>query len=196
VVAPDRLVGVAYRLYDAGGRLVDRVERRRPLRYVHGYAQILPGLEAGLAGARLGERRVLDLGPDEAFGARDEDAVLEIDRADFPEAARVRPGDELACRGDDGAEVALPVLRVTDEDIVVDLNHPLAGQRVRFEAVICSLRPASEDEIDRAQAELDERIAHASRRSSVGPGAPGLVTLRVNRGARAPAANPAANGVG
>lgn len=159
-VGPDTVVEIAYRLFDQDGRLCDEVPPRDPLRYVHGYAQLVPGLERALAGARAGERRSAELAPEEAFGARDEDAVLEIDRADFPDAERARVGDEIVATAPDGSECSYRIAAVGDE-IVADRNHPLAGQRVRFEVRVLSVRPAREDEIAAAQAELDERIVYA-----------------------------------
>ena len=152
------VVSLAYVIFDVEGNEVDRVSPAEPLSYVHGYAQIIPGLEEGVAGAELGERRTLRLPPDLAFGLRDETALLEIDRDDFPGAARVKPGDELMSEGPGGVEVPMRVLEVSPEAILVDLNHPLAGQAVVFEVEVCDLRAASDEELDRARDEIDERL--------------------------------------
>jgi len=154
------LVSVAYRLYDQAGTLVDTVSAEEPLRYVHGYAQVIPGLEEGLEGASLGQKRSIGCDPDEGFGDSCDDAVLEVDRNDFPGGDRVTVGDEIMATGPDGVEVAHRVALVTAEVVVVDLNHPLAGQRVRFEAEVCGLRPATDEELDEAQAQVNERIVY------------------------------------
>ncbi|HZO16663.1 MAG TPA: peptidylprolyl isomerase [Polyangiaceae bacterium] len=167
---------MAYRLFDDQGRLVDK----RSLGYVHGYAQILPGLEAGLEGARSGERRRLTLEPEDAFGEHDPEGVLEVDRDELPGA--VRPGDEVTAESPDGTVVVWRVLEVRPEVIVVDVNHPLAGQKVRFEVEIREVRPATDAEIERARRELGERIVDATaiRYSSepAGEQGAGLVPLR------------------
>jgi FKBP-type peptidyl-prolyl cis-trans isomerase SlyD len=133
-----------------------------PLCYVHGYGEVLPGLEAGLAGAEVGEERALSLPPEEAFGERDPEAELEIDRHDFPGGETVAVGDEIIAEGPDGVEAVHHITGVTDNAILVDLNHPLAGQRVRFEALVCSIRAATDAELDAAQARADDRIVYAS----------------------------------
>jgi FKBP-type peptidyl-prolyl cis-trans isomerase SlyD len=161
-VAPDMFVAVAYRLFDERGEAVDEIGVEAPLTYVHGYAQIIPGLEAGLEGAELGERRVLELSPELAFGGRDDEAVLEIDRRDFPGGERAAVGDELIAEAPDGTEIAFRVVAVSPDMLVVDRNHPLAGQSVRFEVEVVALRPASDDELDAARAEADERVVYES----------------------------------
>jgi FKBP-type peptidyl-prolyl cis-trans isomerase SlyD len=128
---------------------------------VHGYAHLIPGLEAGLEGARRGERRTLELAPEEAFGERVAGAVLEVDRHDFPAGAGLAVGDDVEAEGPGGARATHRVLAITGDAIVLDLNHPLAGQRVRFEVDVLAVRPATDDQIERAHREAEQRIAHA-----------------------------------
>lgn len=160
-IAPDAAVKVAYRLFDEAGALHDEITKGEPLSYVHGYAQIIPGLEVGLEGARRGERRSLVLEPDEAFGERDPEARLEIDRKDFPSADAVAVGDEILCTAPDGSECAYRIVEVTETEIIADCNHPLAGARVRFEVEVLSVRKATDDEVADAMADMDERIVYA-----------------------------------
>ncbi len=152
------VVALAYRLCDEAGRVVDTVTADEPLRYVHGYAQILPGLEAGLEGAAAGERRTLRCPPDEAFGERADDNLLEIDRDDFPGGEQAAVGDEIVATSPDGVEVTHVVVEVSAESVWVDLNHPLAGQTVTFEVEVCEVRPATDEELDAAQRDADELI--------------------------------------
>ena len=160
-VAPDLEVTLSYRVFDAQGVLHDEVLRSAPLRYIHGYAQVIPGLESGLEGARRGERRTLVLEPDAAFGERDPSARFSIARDDFPSGNDIKVGDELVCSVPDEGECSYRVLEVTDEEIVADQNHPLAGQRVRFEVEVLVVRRVDDAALARAAAEMDERIEYA-----------------------------------
>lgn len=185
-VRPDTVVSLAYRLCDERGQLLSVVSRRRPLRYVHGYAQVLPGLEAAVEGWAVGQRGSMWLEPDEAFGQRDDDAIVELDRADV--RRRVRVGDELLARGTDGEEIAMRIIEVAGDLVRADLNHPLAGRRVRFEVEVCGLRDATDAELDEARAEVEERIrddgAIVYGAASGSPGPPAgeqLVKLRRRR---------------
>jgi FKBP-type peptidyl-prolyl cis-trans isomerase SlyD len=161
-------VSVAFRLYDAGGDLLDEVTAEEPLAYVHGYAQIVPGLEKARLGAEAGEELSIVVLPEDAFGAHDPDALLEIDPNDFPEAAAAAVGGEVVATGPDGVEAVHRIVEVAEDAIIVDLNHPLAGETIRFEALVCSVRPATDEELDAAQAEMGERILRSHASESVG----------------------------
>ena len=168
-IAPDTVVTLSYVLFDQRGEAVDRVSQAEPLSYVHGYAQLVPGLERQIAGLTAGARGTFEVEAEEAFGERDDDAVFEVDKADFPDAGDVVAGDEFMAEGPDGEPVAMRVLEVRPDAFVVDTNHPLAGQSVRFEVEVGSVRAASDDEIATAQAELEEVIA-AENEASCGCG--------------------------
>lgn len=159
-IAPDTVVNVTYVLFDEKGEEVDHATPGEPLEYVHGYAQIVPGLEKNLTGLHAGDKHTFTLDAADAFGERDEEGLLEVDKADFPDADKVQAGDEFMAHGPDGEPIAMRVLEVHDDAFVVDTNHPLAGQKVRFKVEVVSVRAAKEDEIATAQADLEERADH------------------------------------
>lgn len=160
-IGPDTLVTVSYVLFDEDGETVDRASAQEPLEYMHGYAQILPGLEKGLEGLRAGERKEITVGPDDAFGEHDDEGVFEVDKADFPDSEHVEPGDEFIAQGPDGESISMRVIEILPDGFLVDTNHPLAGQTVRFEVEVGNVRTATEEEIAAAQAELEQRASHA-----------------------------------
>jgi len=158
-IGPDTLVTLSYVLFDEDGEAVDRATEGEPLEYIHGYAQILPGLERAVEGMRVGDRREITVEPDDAFGEHDEDGIFEVDKADFPDSEHVTVGDEFIAQAPDGESMAMRVVEILPDAFVVDTNHPLAGQKVRFEVVVHSVRAANEEEIAKAQAELEERAS-------------------------------------
>lgn len=160
-IATDTVVTLSYVLFDERGEAVDQATAAEPLVYVHGYAQIVPGLERALEGLRAGEQREIIVKPEEAFGEREEAGVFEVDKADFPDPNSVEVGDEFIAQGPDGEPMALRVVDVLPDSFRVDMNHPLAGQTVRFQVQVSDVRAASEEEIAQAQAELEERIEEA-----------------------------------
>lgn len=121
---------------------------------VFGYGALLPRLEQALEGLEAGDRRSVTLAARDAFGERDPEAFVEFDRAEFPEG--VSAGDRFEAEQADGTPMSLQVLDVDDERVVVDLNHPLAGQSVRFDIEVLEARPATDDEIRLAEARLTE----------------------------------------
>ncbi len=159
-VGPDMVVSVTYRLFDAEGEQVD--ETSEPLTFVSGYAQVIPALERGLAGAKAGETRRVEASPDEAFGERDPEAIIEVDARDFPGAEVAAPGDEVEAESSDGDVITFRVVEVGSDSILIDRNHPLAGQDVRFDVEVVAVRPATDEELDAAMAEADEHIAYES----------------------------------
>ena len=157
-VAPDTFVTLSYQLFDEHGEAVDRATSSDPLTYVHGYAQIVPGLERGVEGMKAGEKRSFQVEPEDAFGDHDDEGVFEVEKGEFPNAANVKAGDEFVAEDADGDHIAMRVVEVLPEGFLVDTNHPLAGQTVRFEVEVTSIRAATEEEIASAQAELDELL--------------------------------------
>lgn len=158
-IAPDTVVTISYVLFDAQDAEVDRVTTEEPLEYVHGYAQIVPGLERQLEGLHAGQKGSFTVEADEAFGGREDDAVFAVERSDFPDSTDVAVGDEFMAEGPDGDPIAMRVVEVHDDAFVVDTNHPLAGQKIRFEVEVAGVRAASEEEISAAQTELEQIIA-------------------------------------
>ncbi|MBN1605299.1 MAG: peptidylprolyl isomerase [Polyangiaceae bacterium] len=141
-VGPDTVVQLHYRAFDEEGELV--AESERPAEFLVGYGQLPSRLEREVEGLTAGQSRSVTLGPSDAFGPRDSRAVLEVDRMDFPQD--LAPGDQFEAEGASGELVWLRVLEASSETVVVDTNHPLAGQKVRFEITIDAVRPATEEE--------------------------------------------------
>lgn len=157
-IGPDTVVTLAYVLFDQDGNIAEEAKKEEPLTYVHGYAQIVPGLEKGVIGLGRGDKREIVVDAEEAFGEPDEKAILEIDRADFPNVGRpLQVGDELVAQDDEDDEIVMRIVEVRKDTVLVDTNHPLAGQTVRFQVEVCDVRAATEDEIADAEAELESR---------------------------------------
>lgn len=161
-IQPNTHVTVDYSLRDDGGELLDdsQGDGGEPMRYVHGYGMLVPGLEAALAGLRVGEQREVVVSAEQGYGEYDEDLVLEIDRSELPDPAAVKVGDEFVAESPDGDELAMSVVEVHEDLVVVDANHPLAGMTLRYQVKVRDLRPATDDEIERAAAELDTAHEH------------------------------------
>ena len=156
-IAADTFVTLCYELFDEHGDAVERATAAEPLTYVHGYAQIVPGLEKALEGLHAGDRREIVVEPEDAFGEHEDEGVFEVDRSDFPDADVVKVGDEFVAQGPDGDEIAMRVVEILPDAFRVDTNHPLAGQTVRFQVEVQDVRAASDEEVAEAQADLEDR---------------------------------------
>lgn len=157
IQANSRVV-LEYTLKNEKGEVLDSsdAEDGEPIIYVHGYGMLVPGLEAALVGLEKGASKDVTVSPEEGFGDRDDELVLEIDRTDFPDPKKVVVGDEVVAESPDGDEVPMRVVEVKDETVMVDANHPLAGVTLRYSVKVKEVAEASPDEIAEAAAGFEE----------------------------------------
>jgi FKBP-type peptidyl-prolyl cis-trans isomerase SlyD len=126
------------------------------IEYVHGYGMLVPGLETALFGLVVGDEREVLVPAESAYGEWDKELVMEVERADFPEPEKVEVGDELVAEFPDGGAQAMRVVEVRDDSVVVDANHPLAGMALRYSVKVHLVRPATDEEVEKAARELAE----------------------------------------
>ena len=155
-VGPGTLVEISYTLYDEDDEVVDVATADQPLSYIHGYGQIVPGLERAIEGMFAGQGREVKVSCSDAYGDHDPDGVFQIAKADFPEPEKVELEDEFVAEGADGSEMPLRIIEILPEAFVVDANHPLAGQALRFDVKIESVRVATDEEVSAAEHDLEE----------------------------------------
>ena len=157
-IGPGMFVMLGYRDFDEEGEALH--SEPDELSLVVGYGGLLPAIEERLEGMRQGDERNVELPPERAFGRRNPKAVVEVDKSDFP--PDVAPGDRFDAEGADGRPVLLQVLDVTEDAVVLDANHPLAGQRVRFEVAAREVRPATAEELLAAEKRLEQAPAEGN----------------------------------
>lgn len=146
-ITKDTVVSLRYELYDAEGELLEKIEE--PVSYLHGgYDGIFPLVEEILHGKDAGDSCSVTMQPDDAFGEYDHDLVEVEPRNAFPKDVEVgmqfEGGPESA---DDEDYVLYTVVEVTDDEVTVDGNHPLAGKTLTFNCAITGVRPATAEEL-------------------------------------------------
>jgi FKBP-type peptidyl-prolyl cis-trans isomerase SlyD len=138
-------VTVRYRLFDAQGEALE--EGERDWTYLHGgYGSVFPKVEAALAGQAVGFATSLHLEPEDTFGDYDAELLKVAPRDRFP--PNLEAGmtfESVPGEAPDGE--LYTVTDFTDEAVVLDGNHPLAGMALRFELEVEDVRPATEEEI-------------------------------------------------
>ncbi|TDO16483.1 MULTISPECIES: FKBP-type peptidyl-prolyl cis-trans isomerase [Halomonas] len=145
-IAPQRVVTLHYELSDRDGSVLDDSRNRgKPLEYLHGHGNIMAGLEHALAGQEAGAQLSVTLMPAEAYGLRDAALVREVSRHAFP-VAELAPGMRFQTPGDDGPEI-VTVLEVHDDVVVIDTNHPLAGEVLHYHLEVLEVRDATRAEL-------------------------------------------------
>jgi FKBP-type peptidyl-prolyl cis-trans isomerase SlyD len=158
-IGPEMWVRLRVGIRDAEGEPVQ--DEPTETSFVFGFGGTLPALEQSLEGLPQGSKKSVFVKPEDAFGERDPGAVLEVLRDEFPEDVAegdVFDADEDEGDGPAGAPVLLRVLEVTPQTVILDRNHPLAGQKLRFDVEVLEVRPADEAEISAAEASLLDQV--------------------------------------
>jgi FKBP-type peptidyl-prolyl cis-trans isomerase 2 len=115
------------------GTQFDSSEGRDPLEFTIGAGQMIKGFDAGVVGMKVGEKKTLQIPPDEAYGQRDEEAVIEFPAENVPSDMQLEPGMQLTLRNQYGQPVPVVVMEVRADVILMDANHMLAGEELVFE---------------------------------------------------------------
>lgn len=152
VIGPETVVTLHYTLKNDAGKVIDSSRGGEPLEYLHGVGEIVPGLERALAGKKVGEKVQVVVPPEDGYGPRDPNGKQEFPREDFPEDLTIEPGMQLIVEDEDGEEVPCWVLAADARVVTLDLNHPLAGERLHFDVEVVALREASEEELEHGHA--------------------------------------------
>ncbi|MFL5349956.1 MAG: peptidylprolyl isomerase [Hyalangium sp.] len=151
-IAKDSVVSIDYRLHLGDGKIIEESEPDDPLVYLHGYEEIVPGLEKALEGKKAGESLKVQVSAEEGYGEYDPDGVEEVPREDFPADLELEAGGVISATDDEGDEVDFLVKELRDKTVVVDFNHPLAGKTLHFEVKVREVRAATEEELEHGHA--------------------------------------------
>jgi FKBP-type peptidyl-prolyl cis-trans isomerase SlyD len=160
------IVELDYELLDADGQVVENSKDSGPMVYLHGNDEVPEGLEKELEGRQPGEELHVELAPGEAYGEYNPDGLVTVPREQFPPDAEIVPGDWIDVtladaegkEPEDAHSIEMKVVDISPEAIVLDANHPLAGQACTFDLKILTVRKASPEEIEerKKEAELEE----------------------------------------
>jgi FKBP-type peptidyl-prolyl cis-trans isomerase SlyD len=141
-----RKVGLfEYTLRDESGKLIESSKGGKPIAYVHGAGNIIPGLEKALEGKAAGEEFEIVVPPEDGYGVRSEGLIQNIPIRKLPDR-KAEVGMRLQVQTDHGPR-SLLVKAVRGDYATVDANHPLAGATLRFTVKVIEVREATEEEL-------------------------------------------------
>lgn len=132
-------VSLEYSVFSQDGKVIDSNVGEDPIIFLQGSHQILPALEEAIKGLREGDSKKVTLLPDQAYGQIDPEAFREVDPDAIPEQMRYE-GAVLGVQDESGQQYRIRVHEVNEAKVVVDFNHPLAGQTLVFDMKILGIQ--------------------------------------------------------
>lgn len=154
-ITQDSVVQFLYTLTDEDGQELDK-STDTPLAYLHGHQNIIPGLENALLGKQAGDELSVTIAPADAYGEFIAEAVQSVPKSNFQGVDNIQAGMQFQTQTEDGQVMLVTVKDVTDDEVVVDGNHPLAGQTLHFDVKIVSVREATKEELEHGHAHEDD----------------------------------------
>lgn len=145
-IEQNTVVELDYKLMDLDNQIWESSAEGGPWVYLHGHGELMPALEKELVGKGIGQKLKMELQPEDAYGQYEDDLCTQVPKEAFAQVENLTEGMRLAAEGQDGVH-AVTVKNITDEFVTIDANHPLAGQAVKVEVKVLSVRAASEEEI-------------------------------------------------
>lgn len=124
----------------ADGATFDSSEGRDPLEFTVGAGQIIPGLDQAIPGMAVGDKKTVDVPADQAYGQPDPNARQAIPRAEIPADIPLQPGTQLQMQTPTGQVVPVMVAEVTETEVTLDANHPLAGKDLTFAIEVVDIK--------------------------------------------------------
>lgn len=147
VVERGMVVSLDYSLH-IGDELVETTEDEGPIEFLQGYQEIIPGLERAILGMAVGQSKQVVVEPEDGYGAYDDDAIEEVPLEIFPDDVDLSLGMPVELYDEEAGEtVEGYIAEVRTDTVMVDMNHPLAGETLTFNIKVVGVRPASPEEL-------------------------------------------------
>ncbi len=145
-VKEKEVVDIAYTGTLTDGSVFSKSEKDKPLEFIVGAGRIIPALEKGLLGMKVGEQKKLTIKAADAYGEYDPGALQEVPKERFPQGAKIEAGERFVVQTPTGP-YPVKIAEVKTKTVVVDFNHPLAGKDLTFDVQIMKIRDATKEEL-------------------------------------------------
>ncbi len=146
-----RVVSFHYTLTNTTGEVLDSSSGAEPLTYMEGAEQIIPGLEEQMKALSVGDKKKILVPAADAYGVQDPALVVETSSSSLPKK-NAQVGDQFTGALPNGQEAPFTVTKVTDSQVTLDGNHPLAGQDLTFDVELTEIREATAEELEHGHA--------------------------------------------
>ena len=133
IAKKDNVVKVHYTGKLDNGQVFDTSKDREPLEFKIGEGKLIPGFENGVIGMNLQETKTIKIPSTEAYGEKRPELLIEVKKQQLPDNLTPEIGMELVSKRQDGQEQIVKIAEIKDQSVVIDANHPLAGEDLTFE---------------------------------------------------------------
>jgi len=146
-IVKDKVVAIHYTLKNDAGSVIDSSEAADPLVYLHGAQNIIPGLERALEGKVADDALEVSIEAVDAYGEYSKELTQVVQSSMFEGVDTLEAGMEFQAETEQGVQV-IRIVNVDGDDITIDGNHPLAGERLHFDVTVDAVRDASAEELE------------------------------------------------
>ena len=115
------------------GEQFDSSKGREPLEFTVGAGQMIKGFDDAIPGMVVGDKKTINIAPEDAYGPKNEEAIIEYPKESIPKDMKLEEGMQLQLRSADGQPVPVTVMKITDDLVILDANHSLAGKELVFD---------------------------------------------------------------
>ena len=158
-VEENKVISLEFTMTDDKGEVLDSSLENGPFVYIQGTNSIVPGLESEVNGKAIGTEFDITLKPEEAFGEIDEESIMVLPKADFKDVeAELEVGMELEMADEEDPEQSylVAITEMTEDEVKIDGNHPLAGLTLRFVGKVSEIREATAEELEHGHIHNDD----------------------------------------
>lgn len=125
------------------GETFDSSEGREPLEFTVGSGQVIKGFDEGVMGMQPGDKKTIEIDVLNAYGEKQKEMIIEFPKNQFPEDMNPEEGMQLMMNNGQGQSFPVVIIEVKEESVILDANHPLAGQDLIFDLELVSIEPVS-----------------------------------------------------
>lgn len=125
------------------GETFDSSDGREPLEFTVGGGQVIRGFDEGVKGMSVGEKRTVEIPVKDAYGEKEDERVIEFPKDQFPEDMHPEEGMQLMMSDGSGRQIPVVITEVKESTVMLDANHPLAGQDLIFDIELVEIVPTS-----------------------------------------------------
>ncbi|MBC8520322.1 MAG: peptidylprolyl isomerase [Gammaproteobacteria bacterium] len=156
-ICKDRVVTIEYKMVDDKGEVIDSTDHSEPLSFIQGHATVLPAIEKQVEGRQAGESITFALDPADSYGERDKSKIQVVPISQFNTEREIHVGMQFFTQKN-GHDIPVTITAVSDSEVTIDGNHPLAGADINVNLVIVEVREAVDAELESGEIQTDQEL--------------------------------------